>query len=742
MPAATDQLDVLAVARSYVAGGRSVIPVKLDGSKAPASDMLPRIPDPDRPDRFIHSWRPFQDRKPTDEELLCWYGGDKPFAIAVACGRSSGGAECIDYDDKETAREFLDVVRADRPGLYKLLSLEVTPNGLHIWYLADALEGNRALAGRPDGFDSNGREKFKKIIETRGQGGYAIVAGSPVEAHVTKRPYEHLSGPTLGVLERISNEDRDYLFQLAALFDQQKKPSASTKHQRHDAEELSPGDDFDLRGEFFSMLLPDAKFSRENEDRGTVTRPGKERGISGTVGHCRGSRGEPLLKVFTSNWYPFELNKTYGRFQVLRLTQFNGDGMAATKALAARGFGSHQTQGAARNPSANGKHTSNRDSDNSDTEPPASRYQFIDSAEFRKRDYRVRWFVDYYLARDYQAVVAGPSKSLKTSLLVDLAISLATATPHLGKWNVGQRVKVAIVSGESGGYALQETFFRALRARGLPDDACDGWLKWEFTLPTFADLIDVGQFAAQLAKLGCELVIIDPFYLCLGDIDAKSLFEMGRALRAVGEILMVKHGITPVIAHHANRQLAIGEPMDFQHLAYSGLEQWLGQYVLLNRREKYENDGRHELWLTYGGRPGHSGKWVLEVEEGLLGEDQPPRKWDVNVSSASDARDAETAEEKRANQQREFAQNQADEQVVMDVIDAEADRGFPGASVSWIADHGIRSDGKKLGDRRARSAVSRLVERNVIRRSEAFEVPSGNSAKRRVTNGYGRVPDD
>lgn len=84
--------------------------------------------------------------------------------------------------------------------------------------------------------------------------------------------------------------------------------------------------------------------------------------------------------------------------------------------------------------------------------------------------------------------MAGPSKGMKTSTLVDLAVSVATGTPHMGKWNVPRRAKVALVSGESGGYTLQETFMRVLRSRGLPEDACDGWLKWEFSLPTFADL--------------------------------------------------------------------------------------------------------------------------------------------------------------------------------------------------------------------------------------------------------------
>lgn len=390
-------------------------------------------------------------------------------------------------------------------------------------------------------------------------------------------------------------------------------------------------------------------------------------------------------------------------------------------------------------PSANGKH--DQRSRNAKSEPATERYPLIDSAEFRTRDYRVSWFVDYYLARGYETVVGGPSKALKTSAIVDLGVSGATGTPHLGKWKVSQRFKVAIVSGESGGYALQEIFFRVLRSKGLSVDACDGWLKWEFTLPVLADQIDVKRLAGRLAELGCEMVIIDPLYLCLGGVEAQNVFQMGEALKAVGQILLKDYRVTPVIAHHANKQLRIGQPMELSDLAYTGLEQFAAQYVLLNRREKYENDGCHKLWLTFGGRPGHSGKWVLDVEEGLLDEHNSARKWEVNVTSAAEDRDAKATERNRANQQAQRDRDTADEDAVLAVIDVEAKQGLPGASVSWIGDHAIGKDGKKLGDRRVKAAVSRLCERDVIRRVDPFNRPLWNNAQVKVNNGYGRVPD-
>lgn len=331
---------VLEVARGYVDAGLSVLPVALDGSKRPAIDVLPRVPDPKQPDRMKATWKPLESRRPTADELLVWYGKSTPRGIALVCGPISGGAECIDLDDKETAREFIRLVRAAEPDLLVKLSLESTPRGLHLWFKSPVSEGNTILAQRPDGFDGDGKPKVKTIIETRGVGGYAVVEGSPLDVHELKLPYKHVGGPPLTALSPITTEDRDYLFNLARCFHRE-DPRTEKEHAANyrPSGDLTPGDDFDLRGEPFSEILTDAQFSNPGEDAGTVCRPGKDRGTSATVGHCRGKKGEPLLRVFTTNWHPFESGKAYGRFRTLGMVKFNGDLSATAKHLAGRGFG-------------------------------------------------------------------------------------------------------------------------------------------------------------------------------------------------------------------------------------------------------------------------------------------------------------------------------------------------------------------------------------------------------------------
>src|SRR5262245_29665642 len=61
--------SALAAGRAYLRGGLSVIPVRPDGSKAPA----------------ISSWGEYQTRLPTEDEVRHWWGGKTLAGIAVIC---------------------------------------------------------------------------------------------------------------------------------------------------------------------------------------------------------------------------------------------------------------------------------------------------------------------------------------------------------------------------------------------------------------------------------------------------------------------------------------------------------------------------------------------------------------------------------------------------------------------------------------------------------------------------------
>ncbi len=104
-------------------------------------------------------------------------------------------------------------------------------------------------------------------------------------------------------------------------------------------------DDFNRRAQWAEVLLAGWKTVRENGDIVHLCRPGKDAGVSATIGHCRTERAGPKLYVFSTNAQPFEEGKSYSKFEAYTLLQHGGDFKAAAGDLAANGYGS-ETSGA------------------------------------------------------------------------------------------------------------------------------------------------------------------------------------------------------------------------------------------------------------------------------------------------------------------------------------------------------------------------------------------------------------
>ncbi len=69
---------------------------------------------------------------------------------------------------------------------------------------------------------------------------------------------------------------------------------------------------------------------------------------------------------------------------------------------------------------------------NGGSEKAAIRYQRISSAELDTSNYELTYLVEDILVDQQPCLIAGPHKSLKTNLLIDLSISLAIADDFWG----------------------------------------------------------------------------------------------------------------------------------------------------------------------------------------------------------------------------------------------------------------------------------------------------------------------
>lgn len=290
--------------------------------------------------------------------------------------------------------------------------------------------------------------------------------------------------------------------------------------------------------------------------------------------------------------------------------------------------------------------------------PQAFALKSIDSREFATARYEVAWHVEDVLAVGQPFVIGGAAKSLKTSIGLDLAISVATGRPFLNEFKTN-RAKVGIISGESGPATLQDTARRICESRSI--DLAETGIVWCFDIPTLSDPVHAKAFRKFIVDNAIELLLVDPVYLILLTEatagNASNVFAMGSVLRAVAKIAS-ESGATLLLIHHLGRGAARaaagdGKPAGLDALSQSGMPEFARQWGIISRRSEYEGDGFHPLWLNYGGSAGHGGIVGVDIREGKR-SDMGGRRWSVTVRpmdeihEEADDRKAEREDNKQA----------------------------------------------------------------------------------------------
>lgn len=302
----------------------------------------------------------------------------------------------------------------------------------------------------------------------------------------------------------------------------------------------------------------------------------------------------------------------------------------------------------------------------------AEGFGLLNSRDFLQADYRQSFLISRILVANQPAIVGGKSKTLKTSLMVDAALSLGSGTPFLGHFETEQR-RVALLSGESGQFTIQETARRIGTSKEI--DPAEADVLFGFRLPQIARLNHVAALEETISGEGVEVLIIDPAYLCLlaGDSNgsrSSDVLSMGPHLLQLTE-LGQRTGCTVVLCHHLRKNSAaeLWSPPELEELAMAGFAEWARQWLLLGRREQYEHgSGTHRLWLNVGGSAGHSGCYAVDVDEGQLNSDFTGRGWAVDVSSAHEARQDAKRRSDSHRAERQAEEEEACKRRILDVL--------------------------------------------------------------------------
>jgi replicative DNA helicase len=266
-------------------------------------------------------------------------------------------------------------------------------------------------------------------------------------------------------------------------------------------------------------------------------------------------------------------------------------------------------------------------------------FNLLSSSELDELDCKHTWLVKNVLVANEPGVIGGPKKALKTSVMVDLAISLGTGECFLGRFPVPRQRRVAVFSGESGKATLKGLAQAVCKAKGRRlDDDC--LVDWEFRLPQFTVATDRKALRKALCARRIEVVFIDPLYLCLGGrraISASNLYDVGPALAKMASTCL-DAGATPIFIHHATKSAGKARgahPLDLDDLAFSGIGEFARQWILLNRKEDFwPGSSRHQLLMSIGGSAGHSSCWDVEIENTTAGK-SGSRCWKVKVGSTN-----------------------------------------------------------------------------------------------------------
>lgn len=315
-------LTVYSAALRFAVAGCSVVPVASDGSKRPA----------------LESWKRYQSEMPTEADLRKWF--KTADGVGLITGHISGNLEMLELEGRAVAAGLHTQARdmAQQIGLGDLWErinsgyCEITPSGgLHWLYRIEGqVPGNTKLARRPG--DNDGVDV---LVETRGEGGYVVVAPTGGACHPSGRAWQLISG-SIETIPTLTQDERDSLHSLFKYFDQLPKASVvASEVAVKPTDGLLPGDDFGDKTSWDELLLP-LGWSKVYTKGSTTAwrRPGKNDGISATTGFD----GQDFFYVFSTSTQ-FESERAYSKFAVYTLVNHGGDFKAAAGALRNLGFG-------------------------------------------------------------------------------------------------------------------------------------------------------------------------------------------------------------------------------------------------------------------------------------------------------------------------------------------------------------------------------------------------------------------
>lgn len=322
-------MDHLSGALTWYDAGCSVIPVVADGTKKP-----------------LGSWKDYQTTRAPRERVEKWFKITPGQGVGIICGAVSGGLELLEIEAARMGSEYLDKVNEAMQAngvvdvwndLLDLGYVETTPSGgIHILYrITDQpVPGNTKIA-----MDPTAKQTY---AETRGEGGFVVVAPSSGAVHKTGEAWTCVAGE-IGKIGNLDWATRNLIHTaIREALDERtmpvyERPAGVQAYDRSQGDR--PGDAFndDPSVTIGDILLRNGwKYLGKSRGQEKYVHP-----LSSdmtTHSACTGHKGSPNLYA----WSGFPREDFYDKFAVLAHLEFNGDFSETGRYLRAQGYGSQR----------------------------------------------------------------------------------------------------------------------------------------------------------------------------------------------------------------------------------------------------------------------------------------------------------------------------------------------------------------------------------------------------------------
>ena len=258
------------------------------------------------------------------------------------------------------------------------------------------------------------------------------------------------------------------------------------------------------------------------------------------------------------------------------------------------------------------------------------RFPLITAADLAQPVPPLEWLVRGVWPKNSYGPMAAASKSLKSYLLLAIAVSVASGRPLFDHFPVEHQGPVLLFVGEGGRMVLSSRLQAIAKRAGvvledLPIYAVD----------SIAAIDDEGfrqQLDERIDELRPSLVAIDPLYAFHpAGIDPANLYERGRMLSSLSGLVNERSAL--IVVDHFNKSTA--DTLELNSIAQTGMSQWADSWILMKHASgsAMGAGGEFSLTASFGSRrTSGSGQWNIDwsvpMEEDEFGVHVPTKSAD------------------------------------------------------------------------------------------------------------------